>query len=299
MAVKLEKRSETNFKKYVGYFEGGVVAINPDASALAGLGINLESDPEYLKDVDIDIKDDEGEVTGTKTVKQLSLVFFIKDKNSDLITSARIFLKDMERFSKKTNKWQWVNSQGKTAWATVEGDLDEKMTKYGQSVVKAHEGEADLYEFLLKWLGINYTPDFEFYFDWKTLMKGNVKEIQDLMNTDLTETLLCPAIVRTTDEGKEYQQIFVKGIQKGFNYTQMLIKKVLDQKFIDQAMKDKAGKKKMTGLQRSVVEFQGEWGCKDAYYLGIMKEYNPEDDFIKNSAVVSGEKDVDSDGPSY
>lgn len=288
MANDLVKREA--FKKYVGYFEGEVVAVNPDLDGLSKLGINLEDEPEYVKEVDDKEKDASGELQVVGKVKQVSVIFYIRDKKTGAIFPYRLFLKNKIRMDKTKTKTQFMNSQGASSWAEEESGLHEFMTKNGQSVRKAYEGEADLYDFVKTWLNqADFKKDYELVFDWKKIMSGNVKEIAKFVNSDVAGSIMVPATVKVDQEsGKEYQQVWGKGIVAGFVIKQLRLKKI-DDDFIERADMDKREKKKLSPLQRSVLAVTdggGQYKCPDFYYLGEMKEYDEKDNFVASGAPV-------------
>lgn len=281
--VSIKKRDQVEFKKYVGFFEGNVVAVNPDMDELESLGITFKDDPEYLKEVED--KDKEGNVISI--IKQLAVKFFIKDVKTGNIFNTIFYLKDKFRYNLDGTKRQFINSQGANSWAVDKDKLPEFITKDGQETRVARDGEADLYDFIRTWLSGGNIEELSF--DWKKLMSGNVKEISSLIKTEYAKPILCPLTVKITDEGKEYQQIYNKGITGGYLIKQLRLKKI-DENYIDQANADKAAKRKINGLQRAVIAItDGEYGCKDTYYLGEMKEYDASENFVASNKVISDE----------
>lgn len=306
--ASLQKREE--FKKYVGYFEGSVIAVNPNQEKLASLGINVEKEPEYTKDIEDKVKDEDGEVKVIGEIKQTVVTFYIQDVKTKTIFTTRYFLKNKLRKNNEGTKFQFMNSQGASTWAESESQIAPWFTQNGQTVRKAYDGEADLYDFIKTWLNkADFTKDYELVLDWKKLISGNVKEITDYMKSDIAGTIVCPATVKPDEKNdKEYQQIWNKGIiSSGYNSAvmkQLKLKKI-DADFIENAdtinkeNKTKKGKDKikLTPLQRSVLAITdggGKYACPDFYYLGELKEYNSDDDFVRSNDAV-----VDSSDASY
>lgn len=300
------RKEKEGFEKYVGYFLGRPVAINPDIDDMADLGINLKDEPVYTKEVEDIEKDEDGESI-SKIIKQATIAIYFKDEKTGNLFNARFFLKDKDRWKKDKSKRQWINSQGSSGWALNKEDLPLFLTSRGQTVRAAKDGEADLYDFITKWLSKgDYSKDFQLIFDWDKLIEGDVQDLRDLMKNDAAVPVVCPATVRVTDDGKEYQQIFNKGILPGWVWKTITAKKVLDSQFQKDALKavntftnaTKDERKKLTAptkLQKAVVEMTDrENGCKDSYYLGLLKTYEAEDNFVSGDEAVVGAEELDS-----
>lgn len=295
MAVTTQKR-EDNFKKFVGFVEGDVIAVNPTMDELNSMGFNVDKEPEYLKEVDDIEKDADGNEISKKTINQLTIAFYIKNKKAPFqIFNTRFFLKDKIRMNKDKTKKQYINSQGTSSWASDQSLLPEFLTKNGQTIREAYDGEADFYEFVRKWLNqADFKADYEIYFPWKDLMRGKIKEIKDLINDESAGSVMCPLTVRVTDDGKEYQQIFNKGIGAGYLIKTVRTKKI-DDNFIELAQKNKNEKKKLTALERIILEMDDStYGCTDAKYYGEMIPYDEAGDFVRSNDTVASFDDEDA-----
>jgi hypothetical protein len=96
MSIKGKAREQKEFVKKTGFFEGEVIAINPDREKLEKiLGTTLEKDPEYLS------TDENG------TVK-LNLVAWVRDVKGGELRNIRFFLKDVLRENKDKTKRQYI-----------------------------------------------------------------------------------------------------------------------------------------------------------------------------------------------
>lgn len=279
MAVKTTAREQVEYKKYVGFVEAEIMpVVNPTLEQLKSLGIHFEQEPEYVKEVED--KDKEGEVVWSG--KQLTVSLYFKSKEG--IFNTKFFLKDRVRMNRDKTKTQYINAEGNSSFAESEEDLQAWFTK-GGSIRKAMDGEADLMEFFRTLLNkADRNAGFEVSIDnWKKLMSGNVKEILDIINDESVGTVLLPLVVRVTDDGKEYQQIFNKSIVPGYmiknlrlmtNQGKDSVKDEDVEKWFEQA-KVKDPKNKLTKLQKAILLMEDrEYGCGDTYYLGLAKEYN-------------------------
>lgn len=290
MAVQGEKFEYKEFVKEVGLFEGKVIAINPDKEKLEELlGTTLERDPEYLGE------DDEGNT-------KLTLTFWIQDvHNEDRKKPVSFYLKDVYRLSNPENeddpkKKQFINDVGITSWAYKEDDLQQWFTD--RDYRQARVGEEEMYKFISSWLnGLDTRKkNSSLSFDWKRLMKGNVKEIAEQMNGeyDGTVVLLSTIQIREKDgEKSEYERVYNKEFLPGYTFKQIRLKK-LDQNFIESA--NKTEKKKRTKLQKFVLAVTDQqFGCKDHFILGEIQEYDPS----KNIASPANNSPIQADDTSY
>lgn len=296
MGVKTTVREQVENKKYVGFMEVDILpVVNPTLEQLQEMGFTyLDKEPEYLKEVDD--KDKEGEVTGS--VKQLAITLFFKNKAGEIFNT-KFFLKDKVRWNKAGTAMQYVNSKGRGFYAESEDQLPEWFTKAG-GVKEAKDGEADLVEFLANLLNkADRKKGFEVTIDnWKKLMDGNVKEIMEIIKDDSVGSLLIPLVVRTTDEGKEYQQIFNRSIVPGYYIKNLRLLTNQGKDRVKEEDVEKWGdalkkKEDVTPLQRAILKMEDrEYGCSDEYFLGLAKEYVA-------GADDSGEETPPADGPGY
>ena len=288
--IKGNVREKQEFVRQTGFFQGEVVAINPDREQLEKLlGTTLEKDPEYLGETE------EG-------VTKLNMSIWLKDMKTGNHKPIRFFLKDEIRMNKDKTKTQFINSIGSTSWADKQENLNEYITK--RECREAHVGEEELYNFMVNWLSSLDIMDkgTDLILDWKKLMKGDVRELTEQIGgvycrDRLTNSLLgvvSLVTIRTVDkdgETKEYEQIYNKEFLPGYVMANIRTRKV-DQVFIDQA--NRTDKKKRSKLQRFVLNvINPEFPIKDYYTLNELEDYDPS----KN--IVAGDKIINNDDTSY
>lgn len=276
MSIKGKAREQKEFVKKTGFFEGEVIAINPDREKLEKiLSTTLEKDPEYLS------KDDNGKT-------KVNIVAWIRDMKSGELRNIRFFLKDVEKENKDKTKKQYINDVGMTTWADDPKNLAEWFASRSYRV--AHEGEEELYNFAVTWLNKLDTRDAEtvLSFDWSKLMKGNVKEIADQVTGEYSGTICCLVTMRTVDkEGQpmEYEQVYNKEFLPGYAMKQIRLRKI-DDIFIEGAKATE--KKKRSKLQKFVLNITDlQYGVKDHFTLGELTPYDPSKNITAGNAVIS------------
>jgi hypothetical protein len=281
MSIKGKAREQKEFVKKTGFFEGEVVAINPDREKLEKiLGTTLEKDPEYLSKEEKDGKE----------IVKCSIVAWIKDVKSGELRNIRFFLKDVLKENKDKTKRQYINDVGMTTWADSESNLQEWFKSRPYRV--AHEGEEELYNFAVTWLNKLDTKDTEtvLSFDWSKLMKGNVKEIESQIHGEYCGTLCCLVTMRTVDkEGQpmEYEQVYNKEFLPGYTIKQVRMRKI-DASFIEGARNTE--KKKRSKLQKFVLSItDSQYGIKDQFTLGELTPYDPAKNITAGNKVISDE----------
>lgn len=215
------------FPKFIGVGSFNVVGINPSKAEMEAIyGATFDKDPEYVS------KDDDG-------VAQVRIDFILKsipEKNDgiELITKASFFLKKMP-FISKTDKVQVINVYGATTWIDVAtaktGVVPEHLHWYEGPYRPAFIGEEDLTNFLKTYLGV---PN-KSYKDQKTgeivtiknpadaearlenidkYFAGNVKELADIIAFQPNNKIKAAVGVKTTDENKQYQALYIKKFLK-------------------------------------------------------------------------------------
>lgn len=226
-ATGSESSDSVVFPKYIGVGSFNVVGVNPSKAELENIyGATFEKEPEYVS------KDDDG----VQQVRIDIILKSIEDKNDGikLLTKASFFLKKMPYIS-KTDKVQVINVYGNTTWIETEvaktGVVPEKLNWYVGPYRPAFVGEEDLTNFLKTYLGI---PALS-YKDSKTgvivphknpaecearlenidkYFTGNVKELADIIAFQPTNKIKASVGIKTTDENKQYQSIYIKKFLK-------------------------------------------------------------------------------------
>ena len=276
-----------NFRKQIGLFTGSVIAINPDAEEYKSLlGIELKEDSKNTEYLGVN-KDGNS---------YLRVDFWIEENENKQKFKITYFLEDKERENKDGTKKQYINNIGSCSWAASPNDLQAWFTKRDYRV--ANSGEEDFYAFLKVWLGKldQWDENTDLSLSWKKLMKGNVKELKDLIGGSLTIPILALAIVKTkvvTDSDtneesiKHYQNVWNKMIMsaeslKFFNNADYSNEGIVNS-FKNKKTKD------LKEHEKFVLAISGQFGCKDSYVL------KPLQDFDANEFIV-GTDDIKKSG---
>lgn len=271
MAVFAEQREKPanagtgNYPKYIGYFEGEVIAINPTAE-------------EYF-----DIYQKEA---GEKTCNYLStdtdgtarciVRVHVRDVKTKKILQMTFWLKDKKKLTADGNKNWYINTVGQTCCATSEDTIGEWFLKEGRDYRQAYDGEMEFVDFLKTWLG---NLDFRkleavLQLDWKKVISGNLKEWKELIGHEWTITvgLLATVHIKDTAEGvKSEQDFFKKRFFPGY-YIKTMRMLDLTNTSVLRGFKDKV---KPKPWERFINDVTGEYGCKDIYVLQELTEYDP------------------------
>jgi hypothetical protein len=276
---KREKLEVTEFKKFVGLFEATVVAINPSVEEFKDiLNMELKEDSkqtEYLgkskddnQSLRIDIWLEE-----IKNQEKFKLVFFLENK---------------ERVSKDGLKKQYINSVGQCTWAEDPNDIPDWFSSRDYRV--AFEGEENLFKFLRSWLGGLDLKDAEstLQLEWKKLMKGNVKDLRDLIGGELTTNVVALATIKTVekeDGPKSYQGVFNKAFLPPYHIKHFRLTDYSNPAIL-KSIKDKKPKD-LKPHERFIKDVTGEYGCPDFYVLKDLKEYDPSDNLVESDKVIA------------
>ena len=151
-----------------------------------------------------------------------------------------------------------------------------------------------MYGFLRTWLGnLDYRDaDTVLELDWKTLMKGNVKDIKSQIDGEYCTNVVALATVKTVEkdgEVKEYQGVYNKGFLPAYTLKQFRLVNYADGKVLDNLRTKK--NKDLKTHERFVVQVTGEYGCRDFYALKDLCEYNADDNVVASDAVITTDGD--------
>lgn len=282
---KKEQTQLPEYSKKVGLFEANVIAVNPNAEEYNDiLGIELKEDSkavEYLG------KSQDGNTT-------LRVDFWLEEvKNKDKF-KVTFFLENKEKENKDATKKQYINDVGVCSWAADANDLPDWFAKRDYRV--AFVGEEELYNFMRTWLGnLDYRDaSTTLQLDWRSLMKGNVKDIKGQVGGEYSISVLALATIKTVvkdEETKEYQGVYNKAFLPAYNLKQF---RLIDYSRADviSAIRQKKSKD-LRPHERFVLNVTGEYGCKDFYILKDMKDYNADDNLVASDSVLS------EDGADY
>ena len=226
-------KEATEIKRYTGVGSVFVVGVNPNKSELEKLyDRELDKDPEYLTEKD--------------GVTSARIDFIIKtdptakcNNGIELLTKFSMFIRNEYRFNKDKTKVQVIDKYGRTAWVTKEQAKAHEIPVYKNGPANidkdyrpAYVGEEDITNFLKLFLGISNVEkwvkneatgrrevvglvdnpqdcecrleNIEDYF------KGKFNEIKDAINLMPNNKIKVLFGVRTTDEGKQYQDVYTR-----------------------------------------------------------------------------------------
>jgi hypothetical protein len=271
------------FTKKVGLFESKVIAINPTLEEYAEvLGMELKEGSKAT------------EYLGTSNDGNTSLrvdIWLQEIKSGDKF-KVNFFLENKLKTNKDGTKAQYINNVGTTSWASDENTLPEWFK--GREYRQAYVGEEEMYGFLRTWLGnLDYRDaDTVLELDWKTLMKGNVKDIKSQIDGEYCTNVVALATVKTVEkdgEVKEYQGVYNKGFLPAYALKQFRLVNYADTKVLD-SLRTKKNKDLKTH-ERFVVQVTGEYGCRDFYALKDLCEYNADDNVVASDAVITTDGD--------
>ena len=276
---KRESSSNQDFAKKVGLFEANIIAVNPTIEQYKEvLGMELKEDSkavEYL-----------GESQDGNTT--LRVDFWLEEvKNKDKF-KVTFFLENKEKENKDGTKKQYINNVGACSWADDANNLPEWFAKRDYRV--AFVGEEELYNFMRTWLGnLDYREaDTTLQLEWKSLMRGNVKDIKAQVGGEYCTTVVALATVKTVDrdgETKEYQGVYNKAFMSSYNLKNFRLIDFSKSATINALRAKKS--KDLKPYERFALNVSGEYGCKDFYILKDLKEYNADDNLVASDAVIS------------
>jgi hypothetical protein len=276
---KKEQAQQTEYAKKVGLFEANVVAINPTMEEYKDvLNMELKEDSKAIEYLG---KSQDGNTT-------LRVDFWLEEvKNKDKF-KVTFFLENKERTNKDETKKQYINNIGTCSWADDANNLPSWFA--GREYRVAFTGEEDLYNFVRTWLGNLDYRDAEttLQLDWKTLMKGNLKDLKSQIGGEYCTTVVALATIKTVikdDSSKEYQSVYNKGFLASYNLKQFRLVDYNSPSVLSNVRSKKS--KDLKPHERFVLNVTGEYGCKDFYVFKDLKEYNSEDNLVASDAVIS------------
>lgn len=279
------QQQQTDYAKKVGLFEANVIAINPTTEEYNDvLGIQLQENSkatEYL-----------GESNDKNTT--LRVDFWLEEVKSKDKFKVTFFLENKIKENKDGTKKQYINNVGTCSWSTDPNELPQWFTTRDYRV--AFVGEEEFYGFVRTWLGnLDYRDGgTTLQLDWKTLMKGNLKDLKAQLGGEYATTVVALATVKTVakeDGTKEYQGVYNKAFLPAYNLKQFRLIDYNRPDVISNLRQKKS--KDLKPHERFVLNVTGEYGCKDFYILKDMKEYNADDNLVASDAVIS------EDGADY
>lgn len=271
----------------VGFLNCKVAAINPTKDEIIKLMGILEDKTENFKDKEYIGETEEGQ---TKMV----IEFWLQEELTNKFFNYRVSLIDKIQENKDGTKAQYISCTGDTSWVDDEANLQTWFTNFtnkdrepigDKAFRKAYIGEANLYTFIKNWLsGVDYrNTEVNILMDWNKLMRGNVKELTDLIGTEIANNVVVMGEVRIVEkdgETKHYQGIYNKNVLPAYCL-----------KFV--RIGSTTGKWDTNYLVRKFVEeIGGEYGSKNIYMLDMAKPFD-ESMTVGTTDKVVTEDDVD------
>lgn len=294
MAVHGQRKQENTYSKSYGIGAFEILGVNMSYPELKEAGF-------YVKDEDLDkerefVKEREGIDTvmlefACKTVganpKYKRFTFFLEDKNDR-----------NKEDSEKGPLYKFINEQGSTAWSKKPNTyvpLNPEYAEYFTGKDDAYNprpakvGEEQLMAFMRCAMAIDYKAGGTISYDTKKFFRGSFKEIQSDLKSDFLQTVVVATTIKvkeTEDGVKEVESFYPYAFAPGSYYKLLLNKK--DRKFtqedidaiLERKRKNKAkeGKKSwINPLEEMVVKMADlDYGCKDAFYLGVIKDFDGE-----------------------
>ena len=220
-------------KRYVGIAPCYVVGVNPTKAQIKELmGFEPKEEPVYTGVQDID----------GKQINFARITFVIKtDVEKCGIETTQMmtfFIRNQYRKGSQSGKYQVIDEYGRTAWATEDvikakgkiyykdGSMEANVT---QNYRPVFVGEEELTNFIKAYLNI---PNVMDYINGSWVMKtgdalkdsecrldeisnyfrGNFKEIKDAIALQPTNKVKVLFGIRTTDDGKEYQDVYTRTV---------------------------------------------------------------------------------------
>lgn len=285
MAIGGKQRPDNQeFSKVVGLYEGHVISINPSIEEYKEvLGIELKEDSKATEYI--------GESKEGNTYLRINV--WTEDVKTGNKYPIQFYLENKEKENKDATKKQYINNVGVCSWATKPKDLPEWFSERDYRV--AYVGEEELYNFMRTWLSsLDYrSAETTLELDWKKLMRGNVKDLKDQIDGEWANNVVALATVKIQEkdgEMKEYQSVYSKSFLSPYSLKQFRLVDYNSPVVLENLNRKKS--KEMKAHEKFVANVTSEYGCKDCFYLGDLKEYNSED-FLQGTDKVISESGSD------
>ena len=229
-----ESKEAAEIKRFTGVGSVFVVGVNPNKSELEKLyERELDKDPEYVTEKDGVVSARIDFIVKTDTAAKCN-------NDIELLTKVSMFIRKEYRFNKDKTKVQVIDKYGRTAWVTKEQAQNHEIPVYNngkpanidKDYRPAYVGEEDITNFLKLFLGI---PNVEKWVkneetgrrevvglvdnpedcecrleNIEDYFKGKFNEIKDAINLMPNNKIKVLFGVRTTDEGKQYQDVYTR-----------------------------------------------------------------------------------------
>lgn len=181
-----------------------VIAINPTMDQLKAMGKNPQKEPEY-KSTDT--------TTGNGKFRIDLHIFNVANKING---KASFWLEDAPRANKNKTGFEWINKFGVTAWGKGEAEPAYEWFKL-EGHRKAFIGESDLISFIKAWANVD-SKDACGLDTIDKIVKGDLTELLAIYKAIPNNEAKFLLGVKTTGEGKSYQDVYTKYFGR---YTQV------------------------------------------------------------------------------
>lgn len=229
-----ESKEAPEIKRYTGVGSVFVMGVNPTKAELEKIyDREIDREPDYITE-----KDD---------VISARIDFIIKtdaaakcNNDIELLTKISLFIRKEYRFNKDKTKVQVIDKYGRTAWVTKEQAQNHEIPVYSngkpanldKDYRPAYAGEEDVTNFIKTFLGI---PNVEKWVkneetgkrevvglvdnpqdcecrleNIEDYFKGKFTELKDAINMMPNNKVKVLFGVRTTDDNKQYQDVYTK-----------------------------------------------------------------------------------------
>ena len=263
----------SEIKKYIGIAPVKVLAVNPNKAKIKELmGYEPENEPVYTGTQEID-----GKVINYARIDFIVRTVASSCNGIELTQRMTFFIRNQYRKGSQSGKYQVIDEYGRTAWAdeaTIkakakiyykDGTMEANIT---QNYRPVFTGEEELTNFIKAYLNI---PNCMNYINSTWVMKtgeelndclcrlddipkyfeGNFTEVKDAIALQPNNKVKVLFGIRTTDEGKEYQDVYTRTVLRN-NSTNVI------------------------ALQAEIEESKNNGGLQNRIYeFGELKEYKP------------------------
>lgn len=297
MSVTGQQRIQEN-KRYVGFTQVKVVAVNPSRSELNELLGKEDSDED--KQINYSFTDKEGN-------QGVRVSLWLHDQNKNKYFVHNILITDRESISKAGDKVQVINSTCDTSWVPFKKDEEGKQTDEPdlslaqdwflnftdrktkeilapKSIRIALSGEDELCVFLKTWLGrMNFSRvGTEVEVDPQALVKEDFTELRNLITLtddakaplgyDSELVILLGVETDEKDSTKKYQKVFSKAfLPAGF------------MRFIKPGEVKAGNDYEKNTWKRFEKNLEGDYGFKAYYEICPLSEYDERNDIAGSS----------------
>lgn len=233
-------------KRYIGVGSVKVLAVNPTKAELEAIyDTTLERDIEYTNTTP----------EGVQTAR-IDFIVSTDPKNEgdiDMKTKASFFLRKEFMFNQDKSKVKVIDKYGRTAWVTKEQFAAKEIPMYSNGPANIdsnykmlYRGEEELVDFLKNYLGI---PNVTKFVDGKptglidnpaeaeaglenieNYFKGDFSELKEIMSYQPNNKVKLCFGVKTTDDGKQYQDVFIQMSLKNGNSRYDKLEKAIEER---------------------------------------------------------------------